>query len=121
MKQLCLFFVQVLLLTFGACDSIEVEERSVSDIDSTAAVSAKNLETVIEFDDGVSIAQRQEILQKITKKYLMGQFDPSKDKRFVTIPAAYASKQMYMRKEALEAFVKMHRAAKEGYAGHTHQ
>jgi LAS superfamily LD-carboxypeptidase LdcB len=114
MKQLCLLFAQVLLLTFGACDSIEVEERSVSDIDSTAAVSAKNLEKVIEFDDGVSTAQRQEILQKITKKYLMGQFDPSKDKRFVTIPAAYASKQMYMRKEALEAFVQMHRAAKEG-------
>lgn len=115
MKQLWLFFAQAFVLTFWACDSTKPVESGASYIDSTAAaISAKDVEKVIEFDDSISATKRQEIIQKITKKYLMGQFDPSKDERFVIIPAAYASKEMYMRKEALEAFVQMYRAAKEG-------
>lgn len=46
-------------------------------------------------------------------KYLMGKFSPSKHKFFVKIPKRYANQSgFYLRKEALEAFIKMHQAAK---------
>ena len=43
----------------------------------------------------------------------MGKFDPANDERFTAIPAPYAQKAMFMRKEALESFRKMHEAAQK--------
>lgn len=46
--------------------------------------------------------------------YLMGRFNPKKKAGFVKIPKKYASRAgMYLRQEALNAFIKMHRAAKK--------
>jgi len=49
-------------------------------------------------------------------RYLMGHFNPKKMAGFVRIPRKYASRSgMYLREEALEAFIKMRAAArKEG-------
>lgn len=71
------------------------------------------LEAAIEFSDSTSPEERQAIMEKISRRYLMGQFDPKKDERFARIPDAYANKEMYMRREALAAFEQMHVAAQE--------
>ena len=71
------------------------------------------LEAALELPDSLSPEKRQAIMEKISKKYLMGKFDPVKDERFAKIPSPYANKEMYMRQEALESFKKMHAAAKE--------
>lgn len=70
-------------------------------------------DTLVKFDESVTTEERQQIMEKISKKYLMGQFDPTKDERFTTIPAPYANKELYMRKLALESFKQMHAAAKK--------
>ncbi len=70
-------------------------------------------DSLIQFDEDISAEKRKEIMDKISKKYLMGKFDPAKDERFTAIPAPYAQKDMFMRKEALESFKKMHDAAKK--------
>jgi len=45
--------------------------------------------------------------------YLMGKFDPAKHPDFTAIPAAYADREgLYLRKDAFEAYKKMHAAAK---------
>jgi D-alanyl-D-alanine carboxypeptidase len=52
----------------------------------------------------------------ITKNYLMGQFDPSKDDRFIQISAKYLednSKISFIRKEVMEKFLEMSEAAKK--------
>jgi zinc D-Ala-D-Ala carboxypeptidase len=51
-----------------------------------------------------------------TKEELLGQFEPSKHPDFVRIAAAHTTKEnIYLRKVAYDAFVKMHnRAAQEG-------
>ena len=52
----------------------------------------------------------------ITKNYLMGQFDPSKDDRFIQISAEYLednSKISFIRKEVMEKFLEMSEAAKK--------
>ncbi len=49
-----------------------------------------------------------------TVDYVMGKFQPKDDEAFVTIPIRYADREgMYLRKEVLDAFVKMYDAAKE--------
>lgn len=46
--------------------------------------------------------------------YLMGRFNPAKNKLFTKIPKKYASRSgLYLRREALVAFKKMHAAAKK--------
>ena len=50
--------------------------------------------------------------QTVTVDYIMGKFEPAKDKRFVKVEIKYADKaDMYLRKETYEAFQKMHAAA----------
>ncbi len=54
--------------------------------------------------------------QGVDKKYLLGQFDESKDERFVKLDSVYArgsATGKYLRKEAYEAFVRMRIAAKQ--------
>jgi D-alanyl-D-alanine carboxypeptidase len=52
----------------------------------------------------------------ITKNYLMGQFDPSKDDRFIQISTEYLednSKISFIRKEVMEKFLKMSESEKK--------
>lgn len=88
------------------------EHTPATAVDSTVPEIPDSL---IQFSDSISPEKRQAIMKKISKKYLMGKFDPAKDERFAKIPKPYAQKDMFMRKEALESFKKMHAAAqKEG-------
>ncbi len=106
-----------LLGIFGAaCSSANSKQPAVSE--PTRAISAQDSvipeipDSLIQFDASVSPEKRKEIMEKISKKYLMGKFDPAKDERFSKIPTPYAEKEMFMRTEALESFKKMHAAAK---------
>lgn len=106
-----------LLGIFGAaCSSANSKQPTVSE--PTRAISAQDSvipeipDSLIQFDASVSPEKRKEIMEKISKKYLMGKFDPAKDERFSKIPTPYAEKEMFMRTEALESFKKMHAAAK---------
>ncbi len=48
------------------------------------------------------------------ENYLMGKFVPSKHNAFAKVPARYANRSgYYLRKEALNAFVQMHKAAEK--------
>lgn len=104
---------------FGvACSSVDSAQNSINE-KTTRAIPVQDSiipeipDSLIQFDASVSAEKRKEIMAKISKKYLMGKFDPAKDKRFSKIPAPYAQKDMFMRIEALESFKKMHAAAKE--------
>jgi LAS superfamily LD-carboxypeptidase LdcB len=51
-------------------------------------------------------------MEKITKEYVTGRFDPAKDARFVVVPAQYTTKEnIYIRKDVLEAYKLLHAAA----------
>jgi D-alanyl-D-alanine carboxypeptidase len=52
----------------------------------------------------------------ISKSYLMGQFDPSKDERFIQIPKEYLeddTKVTHLRKEVFDKFIELYNAAKK--------
>ena len=112
MKQIMLFLGFFVLLI--GCNSQDgVRQLGSVAADSSSTTLMDSLGNTLEFDDNVPDSLRKEIMKKISKKYLMGQFDPTQDARFVQIPALYAHRTMYMRKEALAAFEEMHQAAKE--------
>lgn len=55
------------------------------------------------------------LAQEVDKKYLLGQFDETKDERFVKLSNAHARGSAigrFLRKESYDAFVKMEEAAK---------
>lgn len=58
-------------------------------------------------------------LENFEKNYLMGKFDPSQKEDFVSIPAEYNANDypMFLRKETLNAFLKMREAAKKDKIG----
>ncbi|MCH2045260.1 MAG: M15 family metallopeptidase [Saprospiraceae bacterium] len=92
-----------------------INKNSEKNTESLTTLTAPEIpEGVVKFDKTVPEEKRQEIMEKISKKYLMGQFDPVKDERFTKILSPYGSKSnMYMRKEAFEQFKAMHKAAKK--------
>jgi len=100
-----------------ACTSTNSEESSIDEttrkIETQDSLIPQIPDSLIQFDASVSAKKRKEIMEKISRKYLMGKFDPTTDKRFSKIPTPYAQKDMFMRTEALESFKKMHAAAKE--------
>lgn len=100
-----------------ACSSADSDQQTITEttreIEAQDSLIPEIPDSVIQFDASVSAEKRKEIMEKISKKYLMGKFDPAKDERFSKIPSPYAQKDMFMRIEALESFKKMHAAAKE--------
>ena len=108
MRYYCLLLV---LSIFSACQSVPTESENastgvalanVSDSFQKNATSEETPPPVVAFDS------------TITDAYLMGQFDPGKDKRFVKVAAKYAKREgMLLRKETHEAFVEMAEAAAE--------
>jgi len=52
--------------------------------------------------------------EKGVESYLMGHFNPKKHEAFAKVPAKYANRSgYYLRKEALNAFIQMHKAARK--------
>jgi LAS superfamily LD-carboxypeptidase LdcB len=115
------FFPLLLLAAITSSCSNEIanaEDATTREVVDPTTVLPKDTsapvlpDTLIQFDDSISVEKRKEIMKRISEKYLMGQFDPAEDERFTTIPAPYATKQMYMRKAALASFEKLYAAAK---------
>ncbi len=56
----------------------------------------------------------QAAMDSFSLDYLMGKFNPAIEKGFAKIPGEYASRaNMYLRKDAYEAFMRMYKAARE--------
>lgn len=94
------FFANIIVLFAVSCQnctSTNADNKVKNDIDSTNKNVAVKKDTV-------------------SKEYLLGKVIPSKDTNFNLIDAKYTSKKnIYLRKEAYRAFVKMREAAlKEG-------
>lgn len=116
---------QILLLITAlfivlSCDNPTTTSKTISQKGVSAQTVALKpdsatmalLEAELDLPDSLSPEKRQAIMEKISKKYLMGKFDPTQDERFTKIPSPYAKRELYMRKEALESFQKMYAAAK---------
>ena len=57
---------------------------------------------------------KKETHMDVDLDYIMGKFEPNQNSDFIEIASKYASREgMYLRKEAYEAFLKMHAAAAE--------
>src|SRR3989339_8235 len=58
----------------------------------------------------------QEFLKIEEKNYLMGRFEPAEREDFIAVPAKYnaGGYKMYLRKEAMSAFLEMAEMAKNG-------
>lgn len=110
-------FILIIATLITACEqpapptSSEKEALATPVALTTDSATLAQLEQELDLPDSLSPEKRQAIMEKISKKYLMGQFNPAQDERFAKIPSPYAKKDMYMRKEALESFQKMHKAA----------
>ena len=119
MKKTVFSQIITLLLLCLLCDSCmdstndSVVQDAISKQDTTTITDKENLLAEVVFDDTTSERRKKKLLDMISKKYLMGQFDPAMDDRFCIIPAPYANKSMYLRKETLAAFVDMYEAAKK--------
>lgn len=49
----------------------------------------------------------------LNKNYVLGKFDYKKNKDFNKVPPEFSSKEVFIRKEVLHAFIKLHTAAKK--------
>ncbi len=60
----------------------------------------------------VAMMEHVEHTPQVQTSYLMGKFNPANNKLFTKVPKRYANQSgFYLRKEALEAFIKMHQSA----------
>lgn len=72
----------------------------------------KNVEEV--HNNEYKIEVKPEIMDQVKLDYIMGHFEPSEHEDFSIIPTAYVSRDgLYLRKEALTAFISMHKAANQ--------
>ncbi len=77
-----------------------------------ACQQQKVQDTVTEVQVEKKEKKQEPVFDFISLEYIMGKFDPSKDKGFVAIPLKYSDREgMYMRKEAMKAFEEMNEAA----------
>ncbi len=118
-KILSVFFLLLSLYSCSIADSQpngKNQENIMIPSDSTVPKSNKLEE--LEIDPNLSDKDKERVKEIISKKYLMGQFDPATDNRFLLIPSkklVYSDQAIYIRKEAMEAFNNMYAAAeKEG-------
>lgn len=100
-----LFYFLFAMLTINSCTNIEHNSSTISN----------SSVTVKEKDTSQSVIETKNIIQvdsTISLDYLMGKFEPSKNKSFTKVDAKYATrKNLLLRKETYEAFKKMHVAA----------
>lgn len=92
-------------------------------VDSTEPKQLVKVDTILpiiidemEIDPNLNSDEKARVMEILSKQYLMGQFDPAKDKRFSKIPKEClltATQTIYLRTEALEKFIEMQKAAKK--------
>ncbi|WP_343329273.1 M15 family metallopeptidase [Polaribacter staleyi] len=92
--------LSILLFFFGCINGCKKERKKVAE--KTIAVAKKKDSLVL-------------LPKYLTKNYVLGKFDYTKNPDFVIVPKENSSKKIYLRKEVLTAFLKMKNAAqKEG-------
>ncbi|PQJ73669.1 hypothetical protein BTO14_02380 [Polaribacter butkevichii] len=92
--------LSILLIFFGCINGCKKERKKVAE--KTIAVAKKKDSLVL-------------LPKYLTKNYVLGKFDYTKNPDFVIVPKENSSKKIYLRKEVLTAFLKMKNAAqKEG-------
>lgn len=128
MRSLLPIIVIFVLIFSSACSNSEqksqqkeaiVEESNFVDVlkkDSVIPeIEDKNIGIKdINIDPKLSPNDKARVEEIINKKYLMGQFDPARDSRFIAIPAKLLvnpAQTIYMRTEALEKYKEMQAAA----------
>lgn len=102
-KMLLLLFL-TLVVGFTSCEPEREDKENAANEATATAVEEQTEET----------PWLQAILQPVPEDitYLMGQFDPSRHPDFTRIEAIYTNKTgIYLRKDAYEAFKRMHRDA----------
>jgi D-alanyl-D-alanine carboxypeptidase len=114
-------FILITLFFFTACNSGKQSTKDNQDEqkDSTQLTTkedttkAFDIDTLVK-DPTVTEDEKKKIEDIINKQYLMGKFNPATDPRFIKIPAqylVYSDREVYMRQEAYESFLKMQDAA----------
>jgi len=101
------FCIGLLGLVFSCDQSIQTtgNEQEIASV-ITPKLSANATETVV---------PSSRIDTTISLDYLMGKFEPTKHEKFIRVSPKYANgrKDRWLRKEAYDAFLKMHAAAKK--------
>jgi LAS superfamily LD-carboxypeptidase LdcB len=95
-----LFFLIFISLPIFISSFLDFKEQKINEINNQKILQEE-----------LALKEAEKKIQK--KIYLMGKFDPSTRKDFVLIPTIYTIYQnkMYLRKETLDAFLKMRDAA----------
>lgn len=94
------------LAIIGAVLFALVFANCTSNTDSSTAVESKSVDTTTDVKPAVR--------DWVTINYLTGHFEPSEHPDFVEIDSNYADRAgMYVRRDAYEAFIRMHDAAEE--------
>ena len=94
MKKFSSIFLATLIM--GACQSPVTQSQNEAVISAEPQKSEVNSTTVQE---------------EISKSILLGKFNPSETKGFVSVPSEYCSKSMHIQEEVLNAYLKMRAAA----------
>ena len=107
------FFAFSLLFIY-ACSTVDSRPQEKSSIGTSLVKDSTVPSQEYNIDPNLSKEDKEKVKSIIDKKYLMGKFDPETDSRFAVIPqqiALYSDRKMYMRKEALEKYEQMYKAA----------
>jgi len=116
MKAIIICLLSLMLIY--ACTSVESRTNGKSSENAQLIKDSIIPSKDYKIDPNLSPEQRQKVISILDKKYLMGKFDPEKDSNYAPIPlqiSLYSDRKMYMRKEALEKYELMYKAAaKEG-------
>lgn len=105
-----LYLLLPVLVLFSACNDNATSGEASSENASIPAVETVAVDSP---DTAVAVRPPAPKRDPIPVKYLLGQFEPSKDENFARIEGAYTAKSnIYLRKETYDAFKEMHAAAK---------
>jgi LAS superfamily LD-carboxypeptidase LdcB len=97
----------IALILFFCCCSYATPEHTIASSNNEKASSLKvNLKSD-------TLKPKAELDSLISKDFLMGKFNYKTHPWFVKVPTGMSNREIYIQKETLEAFSKMHEAAKK--------
>lgn len=100
-----LLLLSLFCFLFYACEN-EKSKKSEQQTEEKKTLEENKIQTIA--------AAEKEIMEDIDLDYIMGKFDPSQHKDFISIEAKYADRSdRILHKETYAAFLKMHAAAKQ--------
>jgi zinc D-Ala-D-Ala carboxypeptidase len=101
-------------LILAACGGTSASAKTAVATRNVSQTDSNGKDSIMIPENNDSLPKSKPIDTTITKEYLMGKFDPAKDKaRFELLTPPLATRNLYARKETAEAFRKMVAAAKK--------